>query len=95
MRSSSSNLKPTAQFEIRFLPSVRKDLRGIPKPTVKRILEAVDRLATNPRPSECKKLTGHALFRIRVGVYRVVYEIRGDELIVVVVKVGHRRDVYD
>lgn len=42
-----------------------------------------------------KKLTGHALFRIRVGVYRVVYETRGDELIVIIVKVGHRREVYD
>lgn len=88
-------MKPTAQFEIRFVPSVRKDLRGIPKPTVKRILQAIDRLATNPRPRECKKLTGHALFRIRVGVYRVIYEIRGDELVVIVVKVGHRRGVYD
>ena len=88
-------MKPTARFEIRFLPSVRKDLRGIPKPTVKRILQAIDRLATNPRPPECKKLTGHALFRIRVGVYRVVYEIRSDELFVIVVKVGHRREVYD
>ncbi len=77
------------------MPSVRKDLRGIPKPTVKRILQAIDRLATNPRPRECKKLTGHALFRIRVGVYRVIYEIRGDELVVIVVKVGHRRGVYD
>ncbi len=46
-------------------------------------------------PPECKKLTGHALFRIRVGAYRVMYEIRGDELVVIVVKVGHRRDVYD
>ena len=88
-------MKPTARFEIRFLPSVRKDLRGIPKPAVQRILEAVDRLAANPRPPECKKLTGHALFRIRVGVYRVVYETRGDELIVIIVKVGHRREVYD
>ena len=88
-------MKPTARFEIRFLPSVRKDLRGIPKPTVKRILEAIDRLGTNPRPPECKKLTGRALFRIRIGVYRVIYEIRGDELVVIVVKVGHRRDVYD
>ena len=88
-------MKPTARFEIRFLPSVRKDLRGIPKPTVKRILLAIDRLATTPRPPECKKLTGRDLFRIRVGVYRVVYEIRGDELVVIVVKVGHRREMYD
>lgn len=83
-----------ARYRIRFLPSVRKDLRGIPKTTVHRILETIDQLAENPRPPDCKKLTGLDLFRIRVGVYRIIYEVSDDKVIVVVVKVGHRRDVY-
>ena len=89
-------MPPTARYEIRFLPSVRKDLRGIPRPTVRRILQAIDRLGENPRPLECKKLTGRDLFRVRVAVYRqIIYEVRDYEVMVVVVKVGHRRDVYD
>ena len=56
---------------------------------------AIDRLAEHPRPPGSKKLTSLDLYRIRVGVYRIVYEIHDRELIIAVVKVGHRRDVYD
>ena len=87
-------MQPTARYEIRFLPSVRRDLRGIPRPTVRRILQAIDQLAEHPGPPGSKKLTSHDFYRIRVGVYRIVYEIHDYELIVAVVKVGHRRDVY-
>jgi len=82
------------RYEIRFLPSVRKDLRGIPKATVRRILRKIDQLAENPRPPDSKKLTGRSLFRIRVGPYRIVFEVNDNEVVVVIVKVGHRRDVY-
>ena len=82
------------RYEIRFLPSVRKDLGGITKAAVRRIIEKIDQLAENPRPPDCEKLTGSTLFRIRVGAYRIVYEIKDNDVIVVVVKVGHRRDVY-
>ncbi len=51
-------------------------------------------LSKNPRPSECKKLTSTGLYRIRTGSYRIVYEVHDDEVVVIVVKVGHRRDVY-
>ena len=88
-------MQPTARYEIRFLPSVRKDLRGIPRPAVGRILKAIDQLAAHPRPPASKKLTSRDLYRIRVGVYRIVYEIHDYELIITVVKVGHRRAVYD
>ncbi len=88
-------MQPTARYEIRFLPSVRRDFHGIPRPAVRRILKAIDQLAAHPRPPACKKLTSRDLYRIRVGVYRIVYEIRDNELIIAVVKVGHRRDVYD
>ena len=88
-------MQPTARYEIRFLPSVRKDLRGIARPAVRRILAAIDRLAEHPRPPASTKLTDLDLYRIRVGVYRIVYEIHDRELIIAVVKVGHRREVYD
>ena len=55
---------------------------------------AIDRLAEHPRPPGSKKLTSHDLYRIRVGGYRIGYEIHDSELIVTVVKVGHRRDGY-
>lgn len=87
-------MQPTARYEIRFLPSVRKDLRGIPRPAVRRILAAIDQLAEHPRPPASKKLTGLDLYRIRVGIYRIVYEIDDREFTIAVVKVGHRREVY-
>ena len=78
-----------------MLPSVRRDLRGIPRPAVRRILQAIDQLAEHPRPPGSKKLTSHDLYRIRVGIYRIVYEIHDRELIIALVKAGHRRDVFD
>jgi mRNA interferase RelE/StbE len=85
-------LQPTARYEIRFLPSVRKDLRSIPRPAVRRILAAIGQLAEHPRPPGSKKLTSLDLYRIRVGVYRIVYEIHDRELVIAAVKVGHRRE---
>jgi mRNA interferase RelE/StbE len=82
------------RFEVRILPSVRKDLRGFPKESVRRILSTIEELAKNPRPSGCKKLTSSNLFRLRIGAYRIVYEVRDAEVVIVVVKVGHRKDVY-
>ena len=81
-------------FEVIFKQSVAKDLRQIPKKDVARILKRIDALKAEPRPSGVEKLSGQEKYRIRQGVYRILYEIRNDELIVVVVKVGHRRDVY-
>ena len=82
------------RFEIRILPSVRKDLRGIPKDTLRRILGTIEGLATEPRPPGCKKLTSTNLYRLRAGSYRIVYEINDAEVVVIVVKVGHRKGVY-
>ena len=82
------------KFELVFKQSVAKDLRSIPNKQVERILKRIEALKVEPRPSGVEKLSGQELFRIRQGVYRILYEIRDDELIVVVVKIGHRRDVY-
>ncbi len=82
------------KFEVIFRQSVAKDLRQIPKKDIKRILQRIEALRSEPRPPGVEKLSGQEKYRIRQGVYRILYEIRNNELIVVVVKIGHRRDVY-
>ncbi len=83
-----------ASYRLIFRKSVAKDLRPIPKRDVARILKRIEALAGNPRPEGCEKLSGQERFRVRQGVYRIIYEIKDKELIVTVVKVGHRRSVY-
>jgi len=83
------------KFRLGFKKSVAKDLRDIPKKDVSRILKCFDTLAEDPRATGCEKLSGQERYRIRQGPYRIIYEIQDDVLVVVVVvKVGHRRDVY-
>lgn len=83
-----------ARFKLTVKKSVAKDLRYIPKKDVFRILERMEALREEPRPEGCEKLTGQERYRVRQGVYRIVYEILDGELIVTVVKVGHRKKVY-
>ena len=83
-----------ARYEVRFRKSVSKDLEPIPKREVQRIVAAIAALAGEPRPPQSRKLSGSEKYRLRCGVYRILYEIQDDVLIVCVVKVGHRRDVY-
>lgn len=83
-----------ANYKITFKSSVAKDLRAIPIVDVHRILGRIDGLAENPRADGCIKLSGHELYRVRQGNYRIVYEIRDGELVVVVIKVAHRSSVY-
>lgn len=81
-------------YKIVFRKSVSKDLKSIPKKDVKRILETIQSLATNPRPPQSKKLSGQERYRMRQGNYRILYSIEDDKLIITVVRVGHRRDIY-
>lgn len=83
-----------ARYELRFRKSVARDLRALPKKDVARILKCFELLAGNPRPRGCEKLSGQERYRYRQGRYHLVYEIRDNELLVIVVKVGHRKDVY-
>ena len=83
-----------AGFEVVFKQSVTKDLRHTPTRDIARILSRIRGLASEPRPNGIEKLPGQQRYRIRQGVYRIVYEVRDVESLVVVVKVGHRRDVY-
>jgi mRNA interferase RelE/StbE len=83
-----------AAYRVLFRKSVQKDLRAIPKRDLRRTLDRIAALATDPRPPGCEKLSGQERYRIRQGRYRIIYGIQDDELIVWVVKVGHRKDVY-
>ena len=83
-----------ASYELVFKKSVAKDLRALPSADVKRILLRIRALASDPRPSGCEKLSGQERYRVRQGAYRIVYEIEDSRLVVLVVKIGHRRDVY-
>ena len=83
-----------AKFEITFRPSVAKDVKGIPATDMKRILERINALAEDPRPPGSIKLSGKEYYRIRQGDYRIIYEIIEERVVIVVIKIGHRRDVY-
>ena len=83
-----------ALYKITFKKSVAKDLRKIAKIEVKRILARIDELANDPRGDGCSKLSAQERYRVRVGLYRIIYEIQDLKLIVQVVKVGHRSNVY-
>ena len=83
-----------ASYELVFKKSVAKDLRRLPQQDIRRVLERIRSLADDPRPFGCEKLSGLERYRVRVGVYRVIYEIRDRILLVVIVKVAHRGDVY-
>ena len=82
------------KYRITFKKSVAKDLRVIPKNDIKKILSKIDTLAVNPRGEGCIKLSGQENYRVRQGLYRIVYEIKEDVLVVNVVKVAHRSQVY-
>ena len=82
------------RYSLEFAKSVRKDLKKIGKRDASRILKTIDRLETNPCPPSCKKLTGRDFYRIRVGSYRVVYEIFDRRLVIMIVKGGDRKDVH-
>ncbi len=82
------------QYKIIVRKSVSKDIKHIPKKDIKRILSSIKTLASNPRPPQAKKLSGQERYRLRQGNYRILYSIEDDRLIVCVVKVGNRKDVY-
>jgi len=83
-----------AKYKVTFKKSVAKDLRKIANPDIKRILGRIDELADDPRGAGCTKLSAQERYRVRVGLYRIIYEIQDTALVVQVVKVGHRSHVY-
>lgn len=83
-----------ANYKLVFKKSVSTDLRPIPNKDVARILQRMEELQENPRPVGSEKLSGQERYRVRQGVYRIIYEVVDELLVVTVVKVGHRKHVY-
>ena len=84
-----------AKYKLVLKPSAVKEIEAVPrKKDRQQIIKRIGMLADNPRPPGCTKLSGYDRYRIRQGPYRIVYGIEDDELVVLVVKVGHRKDVY-
>lgn len=82
-------------YAIKIDKKARKQLDSLPIPVQNRIERKIDDLAKNPRPHGAEKLSGEEnLYRIRIGDYRVIYQILDKILLVLIVKIGHRREVY-
>lgn len=82
-------------YTLRFAARAKKTFLKYPKKLQDRILKALEPLKQTPRPRQAEKLSGREdLFRVRVGDYRVIYSVHDDELLVLVVKIGHRGKVY-
>jgi len=83
------------RYRIFIKPSALKEIEGIDrKADRQRVVRRIRGLATDPRPPGCEKLSGRDKYRVRQGRYRIVYSIEDDLLVIYVVKVGHRKDVY-
>lgn len=82
-------------YQIQVAPAAARQLRKLDPPTRRRVQAAIELLAEDPRPAGAKKLVGgQGEWRVRTGDYRVVYEIHDQVLLVLVLAVGHRRDIY-
>lgn len=82
-------------YSIEFKKSAKKALLNLPKPVIQSISRLIDSLSETPYPDGCKKLSGMAnTYRVREGDYRVIYSVFNTQLIVQIVKIGHRKDIY-
>jgi mRNA interferase RelE/StbE len=94
MLALGENRMASRLYQVRITIAAQKQLDSFPARDQTRIREAIDGLATEPRPPGCKKLKGSAnTWRIRVGNYRVLYEVHDNQLLVLVVEIGHRKDI--
>lgn len=82
------------KYNILIEKSALKALENIPNPFQRRIIDSIKDLENNHRPISSKKLSGRKAWRIRIGNYRVIYEINDDELIIFIIALGHRKDIY-
>lgn len=81
-------------YSVTFRTSAAKELRKLPIAARKQVSELIDSLEANPRPHGVKKMVGVDAWRIRIGDYRVVYSIADQQLVVEVIRIGNRREVY-
>ena len=83
-----------ASYKLLIKPSAVKEIEALPVKDRRRVVMRVRALATDPRPPGCEKLSGNNLYRVRQGHFRVLYSISDSESMLIVLKVGHRREVY-
>lgn len=83
------------EYSVLILPSAQKQLSKLPGAIATRIEDKMMELEQDPRPPGCKKLKGRDAWRIRIGDYRIIYEIHDGRLVVTVLTIGHRREVYE
>lgn len=83
-----------ADCKIEIKKSAAKEIRSLPDKYLKNVLDKISSLSKTPRPKDCKKLIGKNEYRVRVGVYRIVYTVEDEKLIIIVIKVAHRKNVY-
>ena len=81
-------------YRIEYTSAAARTLRSLERNTQRRILAKIEALQDNPRPPSAIKLAGHDAYRIRIGDYRVVYAVADERLLVLVVDIGHRREIY-
>lgn len=84
-----------SRYKIEFRPAAVRALRKLDPQIARRIQAAIALLAEDPRPPASRPLRGRPAWRVRIGEYRVIYTIEDDVLLIVVVTLGHRRDVYE
>jgi mRNA interferase RelE/StbE len=83
-------------YKIEWKSSAQKELRKLDKTVIPRLIEAVASLANNPYPVGCCKIVGsESSYRFRVGNYRIIYQVQNQELIIEIIKVGHRQSIYN
>lgn len=88
------SLTPSRSYRLEFTPGADRQFRNLPKDVQERLTPHIDALIRNPRPPGIKKLKGEDAYRLRVGDHRIIYEVHDKRLLVLVVKIGHRREVY-
>ena len=81
-------------YEVEFTNSSLKELKKLPKPLTVRITKAIDKLSLNPRAGSVRQMVGTKAWRLRVGDYRVVYDINERKLVILIIRIRHRKDVY-
>ncbi|MDJ0845412.1 type II toxin-antitoxin system RelE family toxin [Crocosphaera sp.] len=83
------------KYKIEFLKTAKKDLAKLPRNIQQRIAKKINALITNPYPTDVKQLkNGNGRLRIRVGDYRIIYRVENDKLVILVIKIGHRSQIY-
>lgn len=83
-----------ANYKVEITNSARKEIKKLSSAIIPRILEEIESLSKNPYPQDCKKLKPNIGYRVRVGDYRIIYDISQLTLIIKIIRVRHRKDAY-